>query len=62
MVAPCKDCTERQMGCHSTCPKYKQYQEWNEERKAIVAANKAPILSEYDFSFNPGKRHRYRRR
>lgn len=23
--APCKDCEERQVGCHSTCEKYAEY-------------------------------------
>lgn len=30
--SPCKDCEERQSGCHSTCEKYK---EWNEERLKV---------------------------
>lgn len=25
LIAPCKDCEERQIGCHSTCEKYLQY-------------------------------------
>lgn len=29
MKAPCMGCTERAVGCHSTCPKYAEYQvEW----------------------------------
>ena len=27
-TSPCKDCTERQVGCHSTCEKYL---EWNKK-------------------------------
>lgn len=26
-VNPCKDCTDRAVGCHSTCARYKQYRE-----------------------------------
>ena len=33
-VNPCKDCTDRQIGCHSTCNKYTDYVEQNEKRKA----------------------------
>lgn len=36
MKAPCKDCTERQLYCHSTCDKYlafqqEKYQEYEEK-------------------------------
>ena len=35
--APCKDCKDRKVGCHSTCEKYKAYQESNSKiRKARV--------------------------
>ena len=27
--APCKDCSNRELGCHSTCEKYIQYQKDN---------------------------------
>lgn len=27
MDAPCKDCPDRVLGCHSVCEKYKQFQE-----------------------------------
>ena len=30
--APCKDCPDRHLGCHSQCEKYKAY---TEERKRI---------------------------
>lgn len=33
-VNPCKDCTDRQIGCHSTCSKYKAYVDLNEAHKA----------------------------
>ena len=25
IVAPCKDCPDRKLGCHSKCEKYKEY-------------------------------------
>lgn len=31
--APCKDCEERKLGCHSICPRYRDFCEKNEERK-----------------------------
>ena len=31
MTAPCKDCPERHMGCHSKCEKYIEYHKFREE-------------------------------
>ena len=33
MKATCKDCTERFLGCHSTCKQYANFMAENEERK-----------------------------
>ena len=33
LSAPCKDCGDRVIGCHSTCDKYKQFAD---ERKEYV--------------------------
>lgn len=27
MTAPCKDCNDRQLGCHGTCERYKKWKE-----------------------------------
>lgn len=33
--SPCKDCSDRELGCHSTCKRYIQFQEANQaETKA----------------------------
>lgn len=32
--APCKDCGDREIGCHSQCEKYKAYSFYNEEIKS----------------------------
>ena len=34
MLAPCKDCKERKVGCHSTCEAYKEFQRQNDDTKA----------------------------
>lgn len=34
MLAPCKDCKERKVGCHSTCEAYKEFQRQNDVTKA----------------------------
>lgn len=30
MIAPCKNCTDRVVGCHSTCEKYLAFQKERE--------------------------------
>ena len=32
----CKDCPDRDPYCHGTCEKFKEFLEWNEERKRKV--------------------------
>ncbi len=29
LTPPCRDCTERRVGCHGTCPRYQEYHERN---------------------------------
>lgn len=33
MIAPCKDCPERVLGCHSTCEKYQAFNAWAIENR-----------------------------
>ena len=43
MKVPCKDCPNRQVGCHSTCEKYIEYKKESdrlrEERRVRCEAN-----------------------
>ncbi len=39
-MSPCKDCTERKLGCHSICEKYKSFVEKNREMAAKEKADK----------------------
>ena len=32
----CKDCTKRTYKCHSSCPKYAEFQKQNEEKKRAL--------------------------
>ena len=33
-ISPCKDCTDRYVGCHADCEKYLAWKaEWNEYKK-----------------------------
>lgn len=34
MNSPCKDCPDRQMGCHSNCEKYLSYDKYRQEIRA----------------------------
>lgn len=62
-IAPCKDCTDRVLGCHSHCKKYLSYTEENERRKeahrkecneyASIMESHLRIVKEY----NRHKRH-----
>ena len=49
MDAPCKDCPDRVVGCHSVCEKYKAFREERdrelEQRKISIAGN--PLGNKY---------------
>lgn len=59
----CHYCKERYPNCHSVCPKYlKEKADW-EAAKQIIAKNRAPILTSYDFDsivYVDSKRHKRR--
>lgn len=44
MTAPCKDCTVREIGCHSVCEKYICYRE---ERTKILDERREKASNEY---------------
>lgn len=37
VVAPCKDCEERELGCHDRCEKYQTFREARKEFNRKVA-------------------------
>lgn len=39
-LQPCKGCTERSRGCHSTCEKYIAVQQYNEKKNAALRVQK----------------------
>lgn len=43
--APCKDCEQRELHCHSTCEKWQEF----ETKKQAVYAERMQIVDEYDF-------------
>lgn len=34
--APCKDCADRKLGCHSTCEKFKTYEKQRDAEKILI--------------------------
>lgn len=38
--SPCQDCTERRVGCHSKCLKYKEFRKKNSELKKKILNSK----------------------
>ena len=44
--SPCLGCEDRELGCHSSCEKYIEYQRVREEQKKIIRDQK---LSEAQF-------------
>ena len=43
---PCKDCKDRQIGCHSKCEKYLEFKKQNDEIKRKQRIEKQ---AEYDY-------------
>lgn len=41
MIRTCKNCTERHVGCHSTCKAYKLEKQRHEENQARIRQEKA---------------------
>lgn len=38
MIAPCKDCVERHVGCHASCPRYAEFKAGCNARRQERAA------------------------
>lgn len=43
----CQECTERKLGCHSTCSAYIEWKKNDEERKDRIRKNRSPDADEY---------------
>lgn len=40
MDCGCKDCTERQVGCHATCERYQKFVEENARKRELIRQDK----------------------
>ena len=54
MNAPCKNCKERQLGCHSYCDLYQEFVEANEIKKRKIREQN----DEDNFIFEVGRNRR----
>ena len=45
MKPPCKNCAERQLGCHSDCSKYRAYKDWQKEHNDRIRKEKEVVNS-----------------
>lgn len=53
--APCKGCARRQIGCHSQCPDYIEFQKDNNSRKAKAAKERMRFTPTAGFTKRRGK-------
>lgn len=53
---PCLNCTDRKLGCHGSCERYKEFQEKNEEIKAKERAEKDIYAGYRDYKEEKFKR------
>lgn len=47
-TAPCKDCPDREVGCHSKCARYLSWKEQNEATKRVKALEREANSYMYD--------------
>jgi hypothetical protein len=54
MKAPCKDCPNRKVGCHSTCEKYLDYRKEVDKINKIKFAEKEQrrFITEHNFALS----------
>lgn len=48
MNVPCKDCPNRQIGCHSKCEKYQEYARFCEEQRQNRLKESAELETKLD--------------
>ena len=61
VMSPCKDCTDRCIGCHTTCGDYAEYKQTLEQNRAKMSAQKEENNFCYDVKRAVVKRHNKRR-
>lgn len=61
VMSPCKDCTDRCIGCHSTCGDYAIYKQKLEDNWAKINAHNAEVAFDKAVKRNVVKRYDKRR-
>ena len=58
MIAPCKDCEKRVVGCHSSCEEYKKFREFRNElnEKRHIENQTSCFTVSYEKYIRKGKR------
>ena len=60
MTAPCKDCPNREMGCHAKCAKYQEYRQNRDEQiKAHLKEIDSDAVQVLRYSRIKGRRDRH---
>lgn len=62
MKGPCLGCTDRHLGCHSECERYKQYQRNLEEAKQKEQQQKDYRNQYFDARYGYRRKFRYKKR
>ena len=52
MKAPCKDCAERQIGCHSACDKYREWKVGHDSKREFVSQKWLEANDYYNYKVN----------
>lgn len=55
---PCYQCEERQLGCHSNCPKYIEWSNKNKQINYAIRKSKYSEINEYKSETSKHKRER----
>lgn len=53
---PCRDCTERIVGCHSTCNRYSEWSAEHKRQKDEIRRKRDELNCVNNYSFHAGER------
>lgn len=53
-TAPCKDCKDRCVGCHSICQKYIEFQRINEKQRQLIQDAKGYVIPKGSYTGDIG--------
>ena len=58
ITAPCKDCTDRILGCHSLCNKYKEFKERVDSTNTMIRDSKKIYKMHSDYVLEQKEKYR----